>query len=116
MTSIPKVAMSMIKHLFMLAIMDVAEDGGLAKQLAIKELEKRVVRTIATNSYGFFEIIVLPRDSEDIANPILSMTVKNFEFFEEGHAPRRFRIVISHSWEKAYVYQASLDGHEFIQI
>ena len=116
---INKFANSMINHLFMFVILSISQlmkEDSLSKQLAIRELEDRLMKLMATEYYSFFEIVVLPQNSTDEANPLLTLTVKNFEFFEKDHDPRHFRIVINNNWQDYNVYQLSLDGKNWIKL
>ena len=117
--NINKFANSMINHLFMFVILSIGElmkEDSLSKQLAIRELQDKVLGLIAVNSYAFFDIVVLPQNSEDMDNPLLILTVKNFEFFEKNHEPRHFRIIIHNNWQDYTLYQESIDGNNLIKI
>ena len=115
---IPKLALQMLNHLFMLIILSFVDikEGQLSKQLAVKELEKQIIEFIVLNSYANFEVIVLPSNSEDKDNPLFSMVIKNYEYFKEDKDPRHFRIIIHNNWQGFDVYQKSVDGFTYLRV
>lgn len=84
----------------------------ISKQIAVMKLKKEVFNFINTHPYAFFEIIVLPGDSMDVENPLVTLKVKNFKFFiSEEFLPVYYRLVINETWSGFDLYQKSIDDN-----
>ena len=112
-SKISESALSLFKFFFWSKILDLEEADRtittFSVQAKIKVLRGRARRFIDSRPYSFFKFVILPENGIDVLNAEVSLEIKNFDYWIKELAPKRYVIVIGHTWDDFIVYEETID-------